>query len=203
MDPGSPIEAARFAVVDVESSGLDPHADRLLAIGAIGVERGLIVLRDSIHVTLRQAAPSEAANILVHGIDGATQTSGCEPGAALAAWLGFARKSPRVAFHAAFDRILLERAQRTHLGLAARELWLDLALLAPIYLPRHAGLETLDAWLDALGIANAKRHDSLADAVATAQLLQVVLAAARKQGDMRLADLVSIGRNRRWLGGPY
>ena len=200
VDLASPIESARFVVVDIESSGLDPHGDRLLSIGAVGVERSFIALRDSFYVTLRQSEPSEAANILVHGIDGTTQTSGCEAAAALAAWLGFARKWPRVAFHASFDRVMLARAERTHLGVVLRALWLDLAVLAPIYFPRHAALDTLDAWLGAFGITNAKRHDALADATATAQLLQVILAAANREGHTRLRDLASISRSRRWLG---
>jgi DNA polymerase III subunit epsilon len=199
-DLASPIASARFVVVDVESSGLDPHGDRLLSIGAVGVERSLIALRDSFYVTLRQSEPSEAANILVHGIDGTTQTSGCEADAALAAWLCFARKSPRVAFHASFDRVMLARAEQTHLHIVPRVLWLDLAVLAPIYFPRHAALDTLDAWLDAFGITNAKRHDALADATATAQLLQVILSVARREGHTRLHELVSMSRNRRWLG---
>ena len=200
VDLTGPIESTRFVVVDVESSGLQVHADRLLAIGAVGVERGLIALGDSFYVNLRQPEPSEAANILVHGIDGTTQTTGCEPAEALVRWLVFSRKSVRIAFHARFDRIMLERARRTYLGVVPRSLWLDLAVLAPIYFPRHAALNTLDAWLGAFGIVNFRRHDALADAVATAQLLQVILAAAHREGHRRLRDLVSISRNRRWLG---
>jgi DNA polymerase-3 subunit epsilon len=51
-------------------------------------------------------------------------------------------------------------------------LWVDLAWLAPALLPERAlSCKGLDAWLKAFGIANFKRHDALADAFATAQLL--------------------------------
>ena len=61
---------------------------------------------------------------------------------------------------------------------------------------------SLDDWLQLFGIQNHDRHDALADALATAQLLLVVLAAAGRQGLATWADLARLQKDQRWLGAP-
>jgi DNA polymerase-3 subunit epsilon len=199
-DRAAPAGGQRLVVVDVETSGLDARKDRLLAIGAIGVRRGAIPLRDGFEVVLRQEQPSAHENILVHGIDGTTQRSGTEPAEALARFLAYAGKAPLVAFHADFDRIMIERATRPALGLRPVNTWLDLAVIAPVVFPEHAGAaRTLDDWLRVFGIEHLDRHDALADALATAQLLLVVLARAARSGAHRLDDLIAASTGHRWI----
>ncbi len=195
----SDIRRMRFVVVDVETSGLDPYRDRLLAIGAVAVDAMLMRFEDSFGAYIQQDTTSSRENILVHGIDGTTQTSAPSAADGLAAFLRYARKAPLVAFHADFDRVAIGRALRATLGTALGNRWLDLARLAPAILPQSERLATLDDWTGALGIENFRRHDALADAAATAQLLQVVLARAAATGDTRLADLAAAGEAQRWL----
>ena len=57
----------------------------------------------------------------------------------------------------------------------------------------------LDDWLQAFGITNYRRHDALADALATAQLFQVLLARAAVTGDLCTADLVKLAASQEWL----
>ena len=66
-------------------------------------------------------------------------------------------------------------------------------------MPEHGALVTLDDWLGALGIENYRRHDALADALSTAQLLQVVLARAIASGHASVADLLDTAKAQRWL----
>jgi DNA polymerase-3 subunit epsilon len=196
-----PVEAARFVVVDVETSGLNPFRDRLIAIGAVVVAGRLLHFNDSFEVVLRQDAPSEIGNILVHGIDGTTQQSGVEPAQALLRFLDYAGMSPLVAFHADFDRVMIERASRDTLGTQPKNAWLDLAYLAPALLRERApGARSLDDWTAAFGLENPARHNAVADALVTAQLLQMVLAAAESQGLRTCADLVALESSERWLG---
>ena len=78
--------------------------------------------------------------------------------------------------------------------------WLDLAALAPALYPQHAAqCRALDDWLAVFGIAPLARHDALGDAFAAAQLLLVLLAAARRQGVATLEGLQAAARGRRWL----
>jgi DNA polymerase-3 subunit epsilon len=197
---GAALGALRAVVVDVEASGLDPFHDRLISIGAIGVRAGLVHHGDAFEVVMRQERPSGEANILVHGIGGTAQLAGREAAAALLDFLAFAGKDPLVAFHADFDRILIERATAAALGIKTDNRWLDLALLAPALFPdQPEAARTLDDWLRRFGIENYARHDALADALATAQLLLVVLAEAARQGAGTWAQLVRLQHDQRWL----
>ena len=202
-DRHSPLAGQRLVVVDVEASGLDPNSDRLISIGAIAVRGGLACLDDSFETVLRQDEASDDRNILVHGIGGSAQLQGRDPASGLIDFLGFAGRAPLVAFHADFDRILIERTAAAALRMKPDNAWLDLALLAPALFPDYERTaRTLDDWLHLFGIQNHDRHDALADALATAQLLLVVLAAAGRQGLATWADLARLQKDRRWLGAP-
>lgn len=188
--------AIRWVVLDCESSGLDPERDRLLSLGAVAVREGRIDHADSFSAVLRQAVASDTPNILVHGIGGDAQRAGRDPDEALREFTRYAGDSPAVAFHAAFDRALLRRALPSW-----KARWLDLAQLAPALLPARAkGCRSLDDWLGAFGIAVPGRHEALADAYATAQLMLVLLAEAERQGIGAARDLYAAERGRRWLG---
>ena len=58
---------------------------------------------------------------------------------------------------------------------------------------------SLDDWLDTFGIACPQRHDALADAYATAQLLLVLLAEAERQGAGTVKALLDLERAGRWV----
>lgn len=201
-DLNVPADGQRLVVVDVETSGLNPRRDRLLAIGAVSVDRGVIRLEDSFETVLRQDAPSDHGNILVHGIDGTTQCLGFEHPDALLQFLAYAGKSPLVGFHSDFDRVAIARAANAALGVAPANTWLDLAAAAPALFPEHAdSTHTLDDWTRLFGIENPSRHNALADALATAQLLLVVMARAAQSGAHRLGDLQAAASAQRWLAG--
>ena len=187
-------------VTDCESSGLDPDKDRLLSIGAVAVREGRVDLADCFDALLRQDQASEVPNILVHGIGAEAQLGGRDPAAALTDFARYAAGSPLVAFHAAFDRALLGRAMATH-GARWKPRWLDLAGLAPALYPSLARTcKSLDEWLAAFSIEHPARHDAVADAYATAQLLLVLLAEAERQGIADAGGLFAAERGRRWLG---
>ncbi len=201
------VDESRWVVLDVESSGLDPQRDRLLAFAALGVhfDAGTprIHFGDSFEVVLRQgealAAPDKV-NILLHGIGVAAQRAGAEPVLALAdfdAWLG---SSPLLAFHAPFDRTLLERAYRSTLGRDLHNPWLDLDPLARVLHPKARG-RALDDWLSHFDIRCAQRHQAAADALATAELLLKLWPALRRElpQQPRFHAVRALAAVRRWL----
>lgn len=201
-NPHADLFGQRLVVVDVESSGLYPYRDRLISIGAVAVQSGAVRLSDAFSTTLRQEQPSDERNILVHRIGGTAQMAGADPAGALMDFLEFAGKSPLAGFNADFDRVLIERAGRAALDAAPDSDWLDLAALAPALFPDRAPRTGhLDDWLRIFSIENDQRHDALADALATAQLLLPVLAAAREQGIGTCAGLARLQDGYRWLGG--
>ena len=192
--------AGRWVVVDVETAGLDPGRDALLAVGAVGVRDGAVDLADSFEVVLRQGAPSGRENIALHGIAGGEQMGGADPRAGLADFLDFIGKDPLVAYHAYFDEAALARALKSQLGLRFRRRWLDLADVAPLAWPGRVNPRGgLDAWLEAFGIPMAFRHRAVVDCLATAQLLLAVLHAAPRLRARTAADLLALSGQRRWL----
>lgn len=208
-----PIRAARWVVLDCETSGLDPARDRLLAVGAVAVRGGKIELAESFSAVLRQESPSEAANILVHGIGGEAQRNGRPADEALRELAGFLGDGLPVAFHAPFDDAVLRRAMaqvRAQVpaqvpGMTPPRRWLDLAQLASALYPgRVSGplraRRSLDDWLGEFGIACPERHDALGDAVATAQLFLVLLAQAEHQRINTVGELRQLARSGRWVG---
>jgi DNA polymerase-3 subunit epsilon len=200
IDLKQPLAGMRWCVVDVETGGLDPQRDPLLAIGAVAIEHGQITLDASLEVGLAQAQSTAVANILIHGISGSEQRAGQAPHEALLAWLEFAEGAPRVAFHAAFDQTVLQREERAQLGLTIVKPWFDAAVVAPLLFPGAAPhCRQLDDWLEHFGISVYARHGALADAYATAELWLVLLAAAQRE-DIRTAhQLQRLLRARRWL----
>lgn len=201
--------AARWVVLDVESSGLDPSRDRLLAIAAVAVRpegpRLHLCPGDSFEAVLRPgdaAAPAAApdkANILIHGIGVAAQAAGLAPADALEAFAAYVAGAPLVGFHVGFDRALIERAQRASGGRRFAGPWIDLADLAPVLRP-DARASALDDWLALFGLTVAVRHQAAADACATAELLQRLWPLAWAQGVRDVAGLARLATARRWLG---
>ena len=191
----TPLEGARWVVIDCETSGLDAARDRLLSVGAVIARDATVVTDEFFEARVRQETPSATENILIHGIGGDAQLGG-EPLAEvidrLARFLG---DGLPVGFHAPFDAAVLRRH-----GLRARSKWLDLATLAPALFPAKGKADSpLEHWLAAFGIPARARHDALGDAFATAQLLLVVLAEARRQGVATLEALRSAEGSGRWL----
>ncbi|HZW24739.1 MAG TPA: 3'-5' exonuclease [Gallionella sp.] len=201
-DLRAPFGKARYVVVDVETTGLNLMQDRLISIGAVAVVDGKIALGDSFYVVLQQRAASDKSNILLHGIGKAEQLEGDPPAEALLAFLDYLGKDPLVAFHVTFDETMIRRAMRDYLGLSFRHPWLDLAYVMPGLNPplarRH---RALDDWIAHFGIRIDARHNALADALATAQLLQLAHAQAGRKDIRNYAGLRELEKAQRWVSG--
>ena len=199
-DLGSAYPLMRYVVADVETSGLSVYKDELIAIGAVAIADGRIAYDGSFHAVLRQERASGDDNILVHGIGGTSQTEGGEPAEVLLDFLEFIGTAPLVGFHAAFDEVMLRKAFRRYLGEKFERTWLDLAWLAPSLVPEHAKtLRSLDDWCEGFGVLNLRRHDALADALATAQLFQVLQQRAAESGMHSVRDLLEAASHQEWL----
>lgn len=191
----SPIATARWVVLDCETSGLDVARDRLLSVGAVAVRSGRVELADFFEARVRQATPSAAENIVIHGIGGDAQLQGRVLADVMNELGNFLREGIPVAFHAPFDAGILRRH-----GLQLRAQWLDLAALAPAFFPGRGRQDSpLEHWLAAFGIPPQARHDALGDALATAQLLLIILNEAKRQRLETVEALLKTERAGRWL----
>jgi DNA polymerase-3 subunit epsilon len=190
---------SRYVTVDVETTGLDMRRDRVLSIGAVSVERGVIDLSRCFEVVLRQPESSSRDNILVHRIGGQRQMAGQDPAEALVRFLEYVAHAPLVAFRAEFDQTMLDRALKETLGVGAQSPWIDLAKVLPALYPAN-DCRTMDDWLKMMHIRMLARHDALADALATAQMLQVALVAADRVDMTCPQHLIEMQKAQHWLG---
>ena len=199
-------EPQRWVVLDVETTGLDPSRDRLLAIAAVAIHRDgprlWIDAADSFDVVLcwGEAPVADKRNILLHGIGVGEQRGGVDAAQALKAFEAFAGDAPRLGFHVAFDRAVIERACRTALGRAAPAPWLDIEPLAAVTHPQVRA-KALDEWLDHFGIVCLQRHQATADTLATAELLLRLWPRLCAEGATTVRALQKLAQSQRWVGG--
>lgn len=197
------VDESRWVMLDVETSGLDASRDRLLAIAAIALrvdwarKRLAIHPADSFEVVLRQELASERDNILVHGIGAQRQRQGTPAAAALQAFEAYAGNSPLLAFHAAFDRALIDRHVRAALGTAPPHRWLDVEHLCAAT-HEHVAARSLDEWLHHFSIRCAVRHQAASDTLAECELLlRIWPKVAAQCGSWR--DVERLAAHRRWI----
>ncbi len=194
----------RWVMLDVETSGLDPHRDRLLAIAAIALrvdwarKRLSVDLGDSFEVVLRQQEVTAAKdNILLHGIGVQRQREGVEPERALQAFVDYAGQSPLLAFHAAFDEAMINRHARRYLGQGLPHPWVDIEQLCAVT-HEQVRARSLDEWMAHFGIACAVRHQAAADTLAECELLlRIWPRVAAQCGCWR--DVQRLAQQQRWI----
>ena len=194
----------RWVMLDVETSGLDPQRDRLLAIAAIALrvdwahKRLSVDLGDSFEVVLRQAQVTAAKdNILLHGIGVQRQREGVAPVQALEAFAGFVGDSPLLAFHAAFDQTLIARHMKQHLGRGLPNAWVDIEQLCAVT-HEKVRARSLDEWMQHFGIVCAVRHQAAADTLAECELLLRIWPRLAAQC-ARWADVERLAAQQRWI----
>jgi len=187
------INQNRWVVLDVETSGLDPRQDRLLAIAAVCIhvndDQSLkIDIFDSFEAVLKQDLASDKDNILLHGIGAQAQMMGEDPQQVLRNFEQWVGDAPLLAFHAAFDESMIQRAYQYQL---------DVEPLVSASYP-EVKARSLDQWMGHLGIECAVRHQAAADTFATAELMLQIW--PRLKPLAPTIDLMErLARESRWL----
>jgi DNA polymerase-3 subunit epsilon len=179
----------RFAVVDLETSGLRPGRDSVLQIGVVVVDSGG-ELFDRWSTLVRLRWPwSRVGPTHIHGLDRRTLR---RAPAAAEALDGLAQRldgSVFTAHNAGFDASFISRWASRHgraLDLEPRLCTLDLSRrLDPDRVMTH-GLADVCA---RYGVTIDRHHDALADATATAAVLPHLLRANGVTAPVDLADL--------------
>lgn len=196
-------EPQRWIVLDVETSGLNPYSDRLLAIAAVAVEvsadfrRVSIIIGDSYEAVLKQDLPSNRDNILIHHIGAQAQSEGRPPVEVLEEFQQWVGNCPLLAFHAAFDEGIINKAYSSFGLNPLQNEWLDIEPLAKIT-GVNPSLRSLDDWLGYFGIKCTFRHQAAADTFATAELLMRLWPYFTKEANS-WASLRRIARQANWI----
>jgi DNA polymerase-3 subunit epsilon len=77
----TPIDAVRFVVLDCETTGLNPRADRIITIGAVAAQDGEILIEDSYEAMLKVSR--NIAAVTAHGVTRNESRAGMEEREAL------------------------------------------------------------------------------------------------------------------------
>jgi DNA polymerase-3 subunit epsilon len=199
----SQAEPSRWIVLDVETTGLDPHRDRLLAIAAIAIQVGpgftrpSIILSDSYEAVLKQDLASDKDNILVHHIGVGAQTKGRPSVEVLEEFREWVGDAPLLAFHAPFDHSMINRAYHLSGLKPLGNDWIDIEPLAAIT-GLNSSARALDDWLQFFGIECAVRHQAAADTLATCELLLCLWNAIRREAK-NLRELKKLAKQGAWI----
>lgn len=176
--PPAPSGTARFAVIDVETTGLDPERERILELAILRAdERGRPI--DQWVTRFHPGGPVRATHI--HGITDA-DVAGAPRFADLAVQIGTALQGlVLVAHNAEFDLAFLQ-AEFARASLPMPQVSTYCTLQgSTVYLP-HLRRRTLAECCAALGVTHQQAHSALGDAYAAAGLLERYLAMDRQTG---------------------
>lgn len=185
-----PLSKCRLIVLDLETTGLNPQKDEVIAIGAVAIEANVIPLNDQFDLILRRPELDIRETVLIHGIGTEALTQGHEIEDALLHLLEWMNGDPILAYHSAFDQRFLEKTLKAQLGYTASHLWMDVAELLPAFFPKaEIKGKGLDHWSEFFGLEASERHHAAADALVTAELTLVALNKARKNKVKTLKEL--------------
>lgn len=193
-DDAIPHGEVRFAVVDSETTGLDPRKDRLVSIGALAVVGGEVRLDDSFEALLPVA--HNTAAVTVHGITRDEARGGVSEPDALLGFLAFLRDAVIVGHHIGHDVDTLNAGYERHFGFRLRNRTVDTMELT-LHVERAGGLGSsgrvrgfsLDALCTLFGVVPHDRHTAAGDAFLTALVFQRLLRLATRVGRTSLGAL--------------
>ncbi|MDQ8014219.1 MAG: 3'-5' exonuclease [Flavobacterium nitrogenifigens] len=172
FDENITIEETRFVVLDTETTGFDYDNDRILCIGALVLQNGIINVQDSFEVYLEQDH-YDKSTAQIHGILKDLLVERPTELEALQQFLDFLGDSIIIAHHTIFDITMINKAlERNGLPHLTNKT-LDTAYLYKKTLIQSHLFErkdhyTLDDLADKFDISKKDRHTALGDAYITA-----------------------------------
>ena len=168
----TPWREARYCVVDLELSGLDPRVDEIVSYGAVPIESGRVLAGAASYGLVRPERPVPERSVLVHGIRTVDLAAAPPVGEAIVPLLAAMTGKVLVAHFANVERAFLGAALRP-LGLWLRKPVLDTELLGRLWMSERG--DAGPAWLSlgelvsALGLPEHRPHHALGDALTAAQ----------------------------------
>jgi DNA polymerase III alpha subunit (gram-positive type) len=169
---GVPVTEARFCVLDLETSGLSASQGAIAEIGAVVLERGDVV--DHLEILGERACSLQSVRRLFR----------------------FARRAVVAGHNLAFDVRFLEEVTAASAGERIAAPRLDTLVLARRLLGSRVESFSLAALADFFGTSVTPCHRALPDALATAEILTVLLDLAGERGARTVADVCALARTR-------
>ncbi len=194
-DLGTPLVDVEFVVLDLETTGGSPAADRITEVGAVKVRGGEVV--GTFHTLVNPGMPIPPLITALTGISD-DMVAGSEPiEVVLPCLLEFLGDAVFVAHNASFDWRFLQANLGRHDYRRATNPVVCTARLARVVLPRdevpNVRLATLARYLRA---GTQPCHRAFTDATATVDVLHALLERAAGFGVLALHDLLTFPKIR-------
>ncbi|NOC44957.1 MULTISPECIES: PolC-type DNA polymerase III [unclassified Ruegeria] len=185
-----PLTDLCFVVFDTETTGLLPHKDEIVQIGAVRVLNGKIVQGEHLDMLVDPGIPIPPASTKVHKISDRMVQGAPDIAEAGRVFHQFSRDAVIVAHNAPFDMAFLRRHAK-RMGVEWDHPILDTVLLSAV-LFGASDTHTLDALCERLEITipEALRHTALGDAIATAEALIKVLPILQARGLTTFGEVI-------------
>ncbi|KAA8605863.1 3'-5' exonuclease [Salipiger aestuarii] len=186
----TPLAQLVCTVFDSETTGLLPHKDEVVQIGAVRVLNGRIVPGEVFDLLVDPGIPIPPASSRVHKVTDAMVAGAPDIGEAGRRFHRFAKDSVIVAHNAPFDMAFLRR-HRARMGVAWDHPILDTVLLSAVLFgaSQPHTLDALSKRLD-VDIPAQLRHTALGDAHATAQVLVRMIPMLEARGMTTFGDVL-------------
>jgi DNA polymerase-3 subunit epsilon len=205
LDARGPARDSRFVVLDLETTGLDPDHDHVVAVGALRVVEGRVRLGDSFSLLVNPQREVSVESIKVHGIVPDMLADAPPAWQAFGQFLKYLGDDVLVAHNAAFDLAFINRVMRAQHGFPIQNLVIDtLSLCRNLILPsdpygidRNRKLCSLDSLAQRFKLDLPDRHTAMGDALATALILLRMIRLLEKKNRPSLGSLAAAGRPER------
>jgi DNA polymerase III epsilon subunit family exonuclease len=192
---GLPLEAARYVVVDLETTGLRPVRSAICEIGAVRVD-GLLPA-GTFQTLVDPGLPLPKAVASLTGLADRDLSEAPSAESAVSRFLAFAGDSVLVAHNARFDLAFLDREVARLTGRRIASPVVDTVGLARRLLAGRSRRADLASLARFFGTSVRPCHRALPDAQATAEILVALVGLAQERGAETVADLVDLSAPRR------
>lgn len=192
-DLSGTIDSTRFVVLDTETTGFDYDTDRILCIGAIVLQNGVIPIQESVEIYIYQEH-YDSSSAKIHGILKGQVSNTKTELESLQAFLDFLGDSIIIAHHALFDITMINRALERNGLPSLKNKTLDTGVLYKKTLIKsnllnHKDHYTLDELADKFDIPLKDRHTAMGDAYITAIAFLKILKKLRNKKEISLQQL--------------
>ena len=193
FDENIKIEETRFVVLDTETTGFDYENDRILCIGALILQNGVISIQNSFEVYIEQDH-YDKSTAQIHGILKAFVVQRPTELEALEQFLAFLQDSVIIAHHAIFDITMINKALERNGLPELTNKRLDTAYLYKKTLIKSHLFErkdhyALDDLADKFDISKKDRHTALGDKYITAIAFLKIVKKLREKKEINLNSL--------------
>lgn len=170
----SPYTGDEVISLDCEATDINIKQAELLSIGAVRIRGSRVITSERLDIKLKPPASLSASSIKIHKIRAMDLTHGMDIEPALHALLAFIGNRPILGYYVDYDRRLLSKYLKVHLGFQLPNKTIELSRLyeQKMHKTSPSGIHDLrfETISKNLKIPTIQRHSALGDAITVAMM---------------------------------